>query len=405
MKELKMNRAVILCLVLCIFVFTACNDGGKSADAKSSGTDAGVKTTTTDSNAVTMDGSADAAVGEKVNPMVSVKVRASEYAFYGPVYDGYVTVGEKADRKKKNVMNLADGKMFFDDFQSQARYLRHGYFYSHRTGGEGWDAKIYDSAGKLVCDKIEGNEFFPPTEFIGGRSKVTLLSKDGSASSALQSDGKVFSVYIDLDFNVVRRDERWIPYRENATVAIYGHEVQADGKKETITLCGLVDSRSFEPITEPIFKNCAPFVGKYTLAVSMDSHLCVIDQEGETVYNLSEALASEKERLGEINLNVINPYDEKGFAVNFENSDGVKKVAILDGDFKIIRVIDGSEVGIDAIREFRGELAVVDYQGRHGLIDRNGNIILSPEYDFICPFDGSYTYAKKGEDYFIVTLE
>lgn len=324
-------------------------------------------------------------------------VRLSEYKMIGSVFDGYVTVVDK-DGEKQNIVNLADGGLIFDVFANKAGYLRHGYFYALRNDENGLDSKIFDIGGKIVCDKIDGCEFLAPTQFIDGKFRVTLMP-------SAESGGASGCVYVGTDFKVVSYDPRWIDYREGAKVAVYDYEVEGgENDKEATVYCGLMDYNTFEFITEPIFKNCAPFIGEYGVAVTMDNRLVVIDAEGGVVFDISEEFAAKKDELGEINLEFINPYDERGYAVNFEAADGKKTVVILNGA-KQASIIDGTEAKVDQILEFRGSYAVMQYAGKQGIIDRQANVVIAAEYDYICPFDGDFTYAKKGDDYYIISLK
>ncbi len=242
---------------------------------------------------------------------------------------------------------------------------------------------VFTTNGDLICTEIEGRKFIGPTEFIDGRSRITLIPND--------SVSQAYAVYVGTDFQIKSRDARWIDYREGAKRAVY----LTSGEDEGSELCGLMDYNTFEFVTEPIFKNCAPFVGKYGIAVTLDSRLCAIDTEGEIVKDITDMFSEA------INLNVINPYDERGFAVNFADS----KIRILNADFETLLEIDGSRSGIDAIHEYIGEYAIMEYSGKQGIVDREGNVLLAAEYDFIMPFGGTHSYARKGEEYYIISLE
>ena len=104
---------------------------------------------------------------------------------------------------------------------------------------------------------------------------------------------------------------------------------------------------------------------------------------------------------------VIEPQYRKAYSFSEE---GLAVVLSIEGEWKYINKnneplnVEIQGVGADR-KGFNDGLAVIIFGRKKGVINTKGEIVFTPEYDFIHPFSEGFSVAEKGKEFYILSKD
>lgn len=147
-------------------------------------------------------------------------------------------------------------------------------------------------------------------------------------------------------------------------------------------LWGFMDSTGKVAI-KPQFKNASSFKNGYALVEDEDSIVKFIDKEGKDFCAIP---------------------DEYSYYVSNLNDNGLIICETMEGKVGVINT-EGNivvEFDYDYIGEFSEGFAVVSKDGKYGYIDSNGNIAFELGYDMCQPFENGTAFVNKDDAWMLI---
>ena len=270
---------------------------------------------------------------------------------------------QQYDSESGNLTQLCTGCIDFDLYPSVPRYVK-------VAQESGWDNLwgIFDlQSGEMVVPCIHKD--------------ITILYKDlyATKEGSVSTIHSISKPYYALDFYAMYFDEElqdnmcWLLMKQgNVHAAMYSLDSLKFITGEIYTPMVFVDNPNF-----PIMLN------KDFFAVSDGNKMGMIDKKGKMV--------------------IDNKYDK---IYPFYSSEGFFIVSSSDGKFGYVNPYTGVELPcvFDDVSVFSNGVCPVMKNGKWGLADKDGNVLLSPKYATMGDFYGDIFWLKKDNFPFQITF-
>lgn len=140
---------------------------------------------------------------------------------------------------------------------------------------------------------------------------------------------------------------------------------------------GFID-KSGNWVIEPKYDYVSGFSDGCSLAIETNKHMCFIDSDGKEFLEL-DLLRNQSEYLG---LDILGGFSQLQH-----------EIALTHKDRLVLHHVPGTTPASPSI--FREGLAAMPLDGKYGYIDKTGNYVISPRFEYAFPFTGERALVKQ----------
>ena len=303
----------------------------------------------------------------------------------------YLTVSE-------GIISVSSNEDYYDYYTLDGKKINEEplydvYDFSH---GYGTCAKglhqygVIDKEGNTVIDFVyDYVDVLSENRFLAEKEEnYKLLDEKGNV---ILEENNVFISKIDdnllLDENYDDKTCKFIDYDGNV-INTFASIPSIYYGSEGMILFGEKDLWGFMDVTgkvviEPKYTNASSFVNGYALVEEQDSTIKFIDKEGKDFCVIPEEYSY-----------YVSNVNENGLII-CENKDGKQGVINTEGNVVV-------NFEYDHIEDFAEGLAVVSKDDKYGYIDSNGNIAFELGYDMCEPFENGVACVNKDDAWTLI---